>query len=160
MLFRSKKTELSQKLTNLQSQLRQEQGKKGVFNGILNLNLVASYATNATVTVSYFMSQARWVPFYDMVVADVSKPVKLKGRSKVSQNTGIDWNNVNITLSTATPSKTKDAPIFDTWFLDFVYNNYEYYGGMNKKVLSTSFSVFVKRMIKTSVLFYKQPLFC
>ena len=132
-----KKTELSQKLTNLQSQLRQEQGKKGVFNGILNLNLVASYATNATVTVSYFTSQARWVPFYDMVVADVSKPVKLKGRSKVSQNTGIDWNNVNITLSTATPSKTKAAPVFDTWFLDFVYNNYGYYGGMNKKVSNT-----------------------
>ena len=129
-----KKTELSQKLTNLQAQLRQEQGKKGVFNGILNLNLVASYATNATVTVSYFTSQARWVPFYDMVVADVSKPVKLKGRSKVSQNTGIDWNNVNITLSTATPSKTKDAPVFDTWFLDFVYNNYGYYGEMNKKM--------------------------
>lgn len=129
-----KKTELSQKLTNLQAQLLQEQGKKGVFNGILNLNLVASYATNATVTVSYFTSQARWVPFYDMVVADVSKPVKLKGRSKVSQNTGIDWNNVNITLSTATPSKTKDAPVFDTWFLDFVYNNYGYYGGKNKRM--------------------------
>lgn len=132
-----KKTELSQKLTNLQVQLRQEQGKKGVFNGILNLNLVASYATNATVTVSYFTSQARWVPFYDMVVTDASKPVNLKGRSKVSQNTGIDWNNVNITLSTATPSKTKDAPVFDTWFLDFVYNNYGYYGGMNKKVSNT-----------------------
>lgn len=129
-----KKTELSQKLTNLQAQLRQEQGKKGVFNGILNLNLVASYATNATVTVSYFTSQARWVPFYDMVVTDASKPVNLKGRSKVSQNTGIDWNNINITLSTATPSKTKDAPVFDTWFLDFVYNNYGYYGGMNKKM--------------------------
>lgn len=129
-----KKTELSQKLTNLQVQLRQEQGKKGVFNGILNLNLVASYATNATVTVSYFTSQARWVPFYDMVVTDASKPVNLKGRSKVSQNTGIDWNNVNITLSTATPSKTKDAPVFDTWFLDFVYNNYGYYGEMNKKM--------------------------
>ena len=132
-----KKTELSQKLTNLQAQLRQEQGKKGVFNGILNLNLVASYATNATVTVSYFTSQARWVPFYDMVVTDVSKPVNLKGRSKVSQNTGIDWNNINITLSTATPSKTKDAPVFDTWFLDFVYNNYGYSGGMNKKVSNT-----------------------
>ena len=132
-----KKTELSQKLTNLQAQLRQEQGKKGVFNGILNLNLVASYATNATVTVSYFTSQARWVPFYDMVVTDVSKPVNLKGRSKVSQNTGIDWNNINITLSTATPSKTKDAPVFDMWFLDFVYINYGYYGGMNQKVSNT-----------------------
>lgn len=114
-----KKTDLSQTLSRLQSQLSQEQGKRGVFNGILNLNLVANYATSATVTVSYFTSAARWTPFYDMVVTDISKPVKLKGRSKVSQTTGLDWDNINIVLSTATPSKTKDAPVFSTWFLDY-----------------------------------------
>lgn len=116
-----KKTELNQTRTRLQSQLNQEQGKRGVFNGILNLNLVASYATSATVTISYYTPSARWTPFYDMIVTDVAKPVKLKGRSKVSQTTGIDWNNVNIVLSTATPSKTKDAPVFSTWFLDYWY---------------------------------------
>lgn len=122
-----KKTELSQTLSRLQSQLSQEQGKRGVFNGILNLNLVASYATSATVTVSYYTAAARWTPFYDMVATDISKPVKLKGRSKVSQTTGIDWENVSIALSTATPSKTKDAPVFSTWFLDYWYP--QTYGG-------------------------------
>lgn len=116
-----KKTELNQTRTRLQSQLNQEQGKRGVFNGILNLNLVASYATSATITISYYTPSARWTPFYDMIVTDVAKPVKLKGRSKVSQTTGIDWNNINIVLSTATPSKTKDAPVFSTWFLDYWY---------------------------------------
>lgn len=116
-----KKNEVVRTRSRLQSQLNQEQGKRGVFNGILNLNLVASYATSATVTVSYYTSSARWTPFYDMIVTDVTKPVKLKGRSKVSQTTGIDWNNVNIVLSTATPSKTKDAPVFSTWFLDYWY---------------------------------------
>lgn len=116
-----KKNEVVRTCSRLQSQLNQEQGKLGVFNGILNLNLVASYATSATITVSYYTSSARWTPFYDMIVTDVAKPVKLKGRSKVSQTTGIDWNNVNIVLSTATPSKTKDAPVFSTWFLDYWY---------------------------------------
>ncbi len=116
-----KKNEVVRTRSRLQSQLNQEQGKLGVFNGILKLNLVASYATSATITVSYYTSSARWTPFYDMIVTDVAKPVKLKGRSKVSQTTGIDWNNVNIVLSTATPSKTKDAPVFSTWFLDYWY---------------------------------------
>ena len=118
------KLEIGKTLVRLQNQIKQEQGKKGVYNGLLKLNLVASYTTNATVTVSYFTPLASWTPFYDMVIDDVSKPVKLKGKSKVHQTTGIDWNKVNITLSTATPSKTKDAPVFSTWFLDFVYNNH------------------------------------
>jgi len=116
-----KKSELDKTLSRLRVQLQQEQGKKGVYNGLLKLNLVASYATNAVVTVTYFTQQASWTPFYDMVIDDISKPVKLRGKSKVRQTTGIDWEKINITLSTATPSKTKDAPVFSTWFLNYVY---------------------------------------
>ncbi|GHT32279.1 membrane protein [Bacteroidia bacterium] len=117
------KTELTNTLNRLNQQIRQEQQKKGIYNGILKLSLAASYATSATVTVSYFTPNASWTPFYDMVITDVSKPVQLKGKSKVRQTTGIDWNKVNIVLSTATPSKTKDAPVFSTWFLDYIYYN-------------------------------------
>jgi len=112
--------DLNKTLTRLRSQISQEQSKKGVYNGLLKLNLVASYATSAVVTITYFTPSASWTPFYDMIINDVSKPVQLRGRSKVRQNTGIDWNRVNITLSTATPSRTKNAPLFSTWFLDFV----------------------------------------
>jgi TonB-dependent SusC/RagA subfamily outer membrane receptor len=125
------KDELTKTLARLQNQIRQEQGKKGIYNGILKLNLVAPYASNVLVTIAYFTQSANWTPFYDMVIDDVAKPVKLKGKSKVRQTTGIDWNKVNITLSTATPSKTKDAPVFSTWFLDYIYNNYGY---QNKKM--------------------------
>ncbi|GHV34328.1 membrane protein [Bacteroidia bacterium] len=116
------KTELTNTLNRLNQQIRQEQAKKGVYNGVLKLSLAASYATSATVTVSYFTPNASWTPFYDMIIADVAKPVTLKGKSKVRQTTGIDWSKVNITLSTATPSKTKDAPVFSTWFLNYADN--------------------------------------
>ena len=114
--------ELNKTLSRLQNQLKQEQGKQGVYNGVLKLNLVASYATPSTITVSYFTPLASWTPFYDMVINDISKPVQLKGKAKVSQITGIDWNKIAITLSTATPARTKDAPVFSTWFIDYLQN--------------------------------------
>jgi uncharacterized protein (TIGR02231 family) len=35
----------------------------------------------------------------------------------VSQNTGLDWENVRLTLSTSVPSNGRVAPLFSTWFL-------------------------------------------
>ena len=115
-----KKEELGSVIARLQNQIRQEQSNRGVYNGLLRLNLLASYATNATVTVTYFTSQASWTPFYDMIINDIARPVQLRGRSRVRQTTGIDWNRVNITLSTATPAQTREAPLFSAWFLNFV----------------------------------------
>ncbi|MDR2963734.1 MAG: DUF4139 domain-containing protein [Bacteroidales bacterium] len=112
--------ELNKTLSRLQKQLNQEQSKRGVYNGVLKLQLMASFATPSTITVSYFTQAARWTPIYDMIISDVSKPVQLKGRARVSQNTGIDWNTVAITLSSATPARSKDAPVFSPWFIDFV----------------------------------------
>lgn len=114
--------ELNKTLSRLQSQLNQEQSKRGVYNGVLKLNLVASYATPSTITVSYFTQTAKWTPFYDMIINDVAKPVQLKGKARVSQTTGIDWSKVNITLSTAVPARTKDAPVFSAWFIDYLEN--------------------------------------
>ncbi|PID94628.1 MAG: hypothetical protein CSA89_00955 [Bacteroidales bacterium] len=116
-----RKNELTLTINRLDSQLAQEQGKRGVFNGILKLNLLASYNTNSTVTISYFTPLASWTPFYDMVIDDTAKPVLLKGKSKIRQRTGIDWENIRIVLSTATPSRSKDAPVLSPYYLNFVY---------------------------------------
>jgi TonB-dependent SusC/RagA subfamily outer membrane receptor len=129
------KNEFSATLVRLQQQIQHEQANKGAYNGLIKLNLMASYATNATITVTYFTQSARWTPFYDMIITDVTKPVQLKGKSKVRQTTGIDWNKINITLSTATPSKTKDAPVFSTWFLDYT-NNYPLITAKEKNSIS------------------------
>ena len=114
--------ELTKTLSRLQNQLNQEQSKRGVYNGVLKLQLMASYATPSTITVSYFTPLASWTPFYDMIINDVSKPVQLKGKARVSQTTGIDWNKIAITLSTASPSLTREAPVFTPWFLDYMEN--------------------------------------
>ncbi|MCL1867904.1 MAG: DUF4139 domain-containing protein, partial [Paludibacter sp.] len=118
-----KKVELQKTLERLNAQLAQEKNKNGTKSGILKLSLIAPMAANANITVTYYTSAAGWTPYYDMNIASIDKPVVLQRRSKVRQTTGLDWNRINLTLSTAQPSRGKDAPLFQTWFLNYVYEN-------------------------------------
>lgn len=118
--YKKKQEELNKTLNRLNLQLSQEKNKNGTKSGILKLTLVASVAANTTVTVTYYTSFAGWTPYYDMNIASTDKPVVLQRRSKVRQTTGLDWNKVSLTLSTAQPSRGKDAPLFSTWFLNYV----------------------------------------
>ena len=49
----------------------------------------------------------------------MDKPVAIQGKAMVQQFTGLDWSNVRLTLSNATPNRTKEAPVFKPWFLTF-----------------------------------------
>ncbi|MDR2841383.1 MAG: mucoidy inhibitor MuiA family protein, partial [Paludibacter sp.] len=115
-----KKETATKSLQRLNNQLNQERGAKGTNTGLLKLALVAPVAATANITVTYFTQSASWTPYYDMNIASIDKPVVLQSRSKVRQTTGLDWEKVKITLSTATPSRGKDAPVFSTWFLNYV----------------------------------------
>jgi prefoldin subunit 5 len=117
-----KKDELTKTIQRLNSQLNQEKSKNGTYSGILKLSLVSPMTTTANITITYYTEAAAWTPYYDMNIVSTDKPVVLQSRSKVRQTTGLDWEKIKVTLSTAQPSKTKDAPVFSTWFLDFVQN--------------------------------------
>ncbi len=68
-------------------------------------------------TVSYLVPNARWTPHYDVRVSDITQPVDLRYRAKVSQQTGEDWTNVRLKLSTGNPSANGVAPTLSTWRL-------------------------------------------
>ncbi len=101
-------------------QLQEEKGRtKGNYSGLLKLTLLVPIAGQVTFTITYFTPSAQWTPYYDINITSVDKPITLHGRAKVKQTTGFDWTKVNLTLSTASPSNNKEAPLFSTWFLDF-----------------------------------------
>lgn len=68
-------------------------------------------------TLTYLVPNARWVPHYDVRVADISKPVDLRYRAKVYQQSGEDWTNVKLKLSTGDPSANGVAPTLPMWRL-------------------------------------------
>jgi uncharacterized protein (TIGR02231 family) len=111
------KVELEKTLQKLQSQINQENTKGKETSGVLRLTLMSPVAANCTMTITYFTPSAGWTPYFDINVVSTDKPIAISQKSRVYQSTGSDWDKVKLTLSTATPSNGKIAPLFSAWFL-------------------------------------------
>ncbi|MCD6066106.1 MAG: hypothetical protein K0S33_932 [Bacteroidetes bacterium] len=71
--------------------------------------------------IKYIVANAGWVPTYDLIAEDINKPIQLKYKAKVFNNTNVDWNDIKIKLSTGDPMKNASKPELMTWYLN--YNN-------------------------------------
>jgi uncharacterized protein (TIGR02231 family) len=131
-LFRQKLTEVGNRRLLLQRQkeplTERKQRLERQLNEIRNLNLplgeielslVANSNTTANLEVSYVAQSAGWYPGYDLRVKDTQSPVKIAYKANVYQNTGLDWKNVKLTLSTSNPSISGQKPELYPQFLSF-----------------------------------------
>ena len=85
-----------------------------------NVALSAAAPTHATITLSYRIAGANWVPAYDASLnTSGAKSVALARRALLSQRTGEDWSNVALTLSTARVARSADAPEVRPIKIDF-----------------------------------------
>ena len=108
---------LQANINRLQNQYNQESGQGNKTSGVLKINLSAPAAGTFPVTVTYYTGAAGWTPYYEINIASTDKPIRIAAKSKVAQSTGLDWENVKLTLSTAVPSNGKVAPLFSAWML-------------------------------------------
>ena len=74
----------------------------------------------ANFEISYFVPSASWTPFYEVNVESVDKPIDLVYKASVSQNTGVSWDNIELTLSTSQPNLSGQIPVLSPWYLNFV----------------------------------------
>jgi len=84
--------------------------------------VLSTYSTRKVqLELKYLVSNARWVPRYDLRAKNVLDPIDLEYKADVYQNTGVDWEDVDLTLSTGNPSLQGDQPEMSPWNL-YVYN--------------------------------------
>ena len=74
--------------------------------------------SESEITISYFVEDAAWVPYYDIRAKDAESPLSLAFKATVYQNTGEDWNNVPMVLSTGSPALGGDLPELMPWYID------------------------------------------
>lgn len=106
-------------LSRFQMQINEEQSKNTRTIGKLQIQVMAAVAGTYNFTVTYVTPSAFWNPAYDIRVDNVSQPLGLTMKAKISQSTGLDWRKVKLTLATSTPGQFGNAPIFQPWFLRF-----------------------------------------
>jgi len=88
------------------------------------LKVFSSTEVNTQFKLSYLVTAASWKPTYEIRCENTSKPMVLNCRAKISQQTGFDWKNVNIKLSTANPNQNHNRPILYPIFVDFMQPEY------------------------------------
>lgn len=75
------------------------------------------HAQKARAELHYLVGNTGWAPIYDLVAKDITQPVSLRYKAQVYNNTGIDWSEVKMTLSTADPSLGASKPELVKWAL-------------------------------------------
>jgi uncharacterized protein (TIGR02231 family) len=75
--------------------------------------------SNARIELSYLVTQASWIPFYDLRVKDTKSPLQLVSKAYITQHTGEDWINVILKLSTSNPNEGGTKPELPVDYLSF-----------------------------------------
>lgn len=91
-------------------------------SGKISVKIESDRSTSANFKVSYVVKNAGWYPNYDLRAKNTSDPVQLKYKANVYQNTGNDWNNVKLKLSSGNPNQNGTAPEMETWYLNYPRN--------------------------------------
>ena len=123
-LLQERETKWAIQLQNLNKKLEintQKEDKSS--DGKLILQVMNEVAGTVNFDINYITNNANWKPFYDLRAVSVKDPINMMYKAQVTQNTGIDWKKVKLTLSSGNPNQNNQAPILGSWFLRYGYNN-------------------------------------
>lgn len=86
------------------------------------VHVIAEQAGPATINLNYYITNAGWQPSYDLRAVSNEQNVKLTYKAQIHQQSGIDWGNVRLVLSTANPNRSYTIPELSPYYLG--YNAY------------------------------------
>lgn len=115
--------ELNEKLSDLRKELNKVQNQTKEQRGEIKLKLDTPTATTVNLQLNYLVSGAGWFPVYDLKASSTTTPLSLVYKAHIYQQTGIDWDQVAITLSTADPTENNTRPELTPLYLDFINPN-------------------------------------
>ncbi|HET6245364.1 MAG: DUF4139 domain-containing protein [Bacteroidetes bacterium] len=121
-----KEKKLDDELVKVNNQLNEQNSLRNKSLGEIVVTVSADSPGTAKVSLTYNVSNAGWSPVYDIRASDSNSPITLDYRANVFQNTGNEWKNVKLILSTGNPTLSGTQPVLNPWRLVF-YNPNQYY---------------------------------
>ncbi len=112
--------QIERQLSNFQQQLEQLEKTSPQESFTVIVPIETNEKGEFELEISYLVEQASWTPFYDLQVNINKKIVHLHYLATVRQNTGEDWHNVALTLSTAKPAIGTGLPQLNSWYIDLL----------------------------------------
>lgn len=109
----------------IKKQLGVYQNRSKTETGFIVLKLDSETNTKINLKLKYLIKEAGWFPLYDIKATDINTPLKFDYKAQVYQNTGVEWNNVKLTLSTSDPTLNNQKPEVLPKYLNFISRNYK-----------------------------------
>ncbi len=121
--LQEKETKLGALIQNLNARLEvTAESEEKTSNGKLILQVMNATASNVTFDINYLTNTASWKPFYDLRAENTTAPINMLYKAQVTQNSGVDWKKVKLTLSSGYPNQNNQAPKLNPWFLNYQSN--------------------------------------
>jgi uncharacterized protein (TIGR02231 family) len=111
---------LERRIQQLKQQLEQLRSARPRERYSAFVEIEVSQPGDLAIELGYVITGAGWRPLYDLrLLEDGEKPVVEVGYlAEVSQQSGEDWQEVILTLSTARPALASRLPELDPWFIE------------------------------------------
>lgn len=105
-----KHDDVQHKIDAVQNEINQTSGRTSRSTKRVLVSVKVGKGGTIRLVISYVTSGASWFPVYDARVASEQKSVDVTYYGMVKQGTGEDWNDVDLTLSTAQPAIAGTQP--------------------------------------------------
>ncbi len=125
-VLRRQKQKLNIERNKLSRQLSSLKAKNKLPSSEVIVSVSSDLPQKIKLSISYFVSHAGWSPSYDVRVTNTKKPLEVVHKANIWQNTGVEWENVKLTLSNANPFKSGQLRELNPHFLKF-YQPVVYY---------------------------------
>lgn len=112
-------TDYNNRLSRMRTQIAELNRDANKPTSEVLVTVSASSPITADFELDYIVPDAGWTPIYDLRAKDAQSPIQLSYKANVYQNTGVDWKDVKVTLSTGNPSQSGVKPELPVWYVGF-----------------------------------------
>jgi len=115
---------LKEDIAKINKQLREVNAKIDRPSGNIILKVASKSVKPVSVECKYIVNNVGWTPIYDIRSQGITKNVTLNYKANIYQNTGVDWENVSVKISTGNPSQNNNRPILGPLYANIYQEQY------------------------------------
>ena len=112
---------MDMELVRINKQLAELNQKRDLSTSEIIVAVDVKEALTANFRLTYLVKQSSWYPTYDVRVQDISQPINLQMKANINQQSGEDWKDVKLFLSTGNPNENGTKPTLSPWYLRYYY---------------------------------------
>ena len=105
------------RMLELANQINESAAKNVYPTSEIEININAEKTGNAQFEIEYYITEAGWYPAYDFRVNSLTTPMQIDYVAHIYQNSGLDWKNVEVSVSSADPGNNGGMPVPKTWYV-------------------------------------------